>query len=312
MAGIMGLFKFKNLELGHKDIFSRYQFHNPTLISEHTFTNLFIWKKSRPISILETNSALLVISLRDNCITLFGPPIGDLSLSDSLKYLEDSFSKPVAALERMPKDIVAGTTKLNWEIIGDKNNFDYVYRREDLATLAGRRYHNKRNLIAQCLSEYECKYEEIGSSNLNEVGSLMSRWCEEKKCGKDIGLCTEYAALKELFDNYGKLDVFGAAIRANGQLEAFTIGGRLNINTAVIHFEKATSNFKGLYQLINQRFCQNHLSLFEYVNREQDLGVEGLKKAKESYFPDHMIEKYKIVFDEKLYSAHEVRCPESP
>jgi hypothetical protein len=88
------------------------------------------------------------------------------------------------------------------------------------------------------------------------------------------------------------LNVFGGAIYVDGCLEAFALGEKLNENTAVVHFEKANPEIRGLYQLINQWFCKNVLQGFTYVNREQDLGSEGLRRAKISYRPHHMVEKF--------------------
>ena len=121
---------------------------------------------------------------------------------------------------------------------------------------------------------------------------MMKNWCEKRECGKDTGLCSEYMAINETLNNFEALGVIGAIIKIENHVAAFTIGEALNNNTAVVHFEKAMPEFIGLYQVINQMFCQNHLAQFEFINREQDLGIEGLKKAKESYFPDHLVEKY--------------------
>jgi hypothetical protein len=104
----------------------------------------------------------------------------------------------------------------------------------------------------------------------------------------------ENKAIKTIFDKYPQLAVFGGAVYVDGKLEAFTLAESLNNDTAVIHFEKANPQITGLYQLINQWLCQNTLRTFTYVNREQDLGIPGLRKAKLSYHPHHMIEKYSV------------------
>jgi hypothetical protein len=91
------------------------------------------------------------------------------------------------------------------------------------------------------------------------------------------------------------LNLTGGTIRIEGKIEAFTVGEALNPSTAVCHFEKAMPQFQGLAQVINQWFAKNNLGDFAYVNREQDLGIPGLRKAKESYFPDHLVEKVRIV-----------------
>ena len=110
----------------------------------------------------------------------------------------------------------------------------------------------------------------------------------------DSGLASEDVAIKEIFSLIDILPVFGGVIFINGKIEAFTLAEKLVENTAVVHFEKANPEIDGLYQLINHWFCQNALKDYTYVNREQDLGIEGLRRAKQSYYPCKMVSKYKI------------------
>jgi hypothetical protein len=121
---------------------------------------------------------------------------------------------------------------------------------------------------------------------------LQTRWCNLRNCSEVQGLEAENTAIKTAFENYERLGIFGGAIYVDDRLEAFTFSEPLNDETAVIHFEKANPEIEGLYQLINQWFCQKALGKFKYVNREQDLVILGLRKAKESYYPHHMIEKH--------------------
>ena len=150
--------------------------------------------------------------------------------------------------------------------------------------------------MEQCLATHECICEAISPDNLQEVADMQERWCAERNCKQDPHLCDEYRAIREVLDNFWALSAFGAAIRADGTIQAYTIGEALNPSTAVIHFEKAMSSITGLYQFVNQAFCRNYLKRFEYVNREQDLGIPGLRKAKMSYHPDRMVEKYTVRF----------------
>ena len=280
------MLKYEEIDLKHKCFFEKYLKEYPPQISEHTFTNLYIWKNFRKIIFCEEKDTLLLFADYGEFYTLFGPPLGKMSISDAMKLRLD---KPIQAFERIPE----GTNISDYKMVEDRNNFDYVYKRQDLADLEGRHFHAKRNLISQCLANYNCIYEEITPANLQDIAEMMESWCKKRECGKNASLCSEYHAMKKILENYFQLDVIGAAIRINDNIEAFTIGEALNKNTSVIHFEKASSDFKGLYQLINQWFCKNNLSQFEFVNREQDLGIEGLRKAKESYFPDHYIKKHK-------------------
>jgi uncharacterized protein len=282
------------IALEHKPLVDGLLAQYPPEISEHTFTNLFIWRTSRPIELLEERGSLLVTVPCEGGAMLLGPPIGELSLPEAIRAAESALGVPVLAAERLSARAADEARAAGLEATEDRANFDYVYRRKALAELAGRDYHGKRNLIAQCLGEHACAYEEITEANLAEVRAMMERWCAARGCGKEAGLCAEFLAVRELFAHYAELGAIGAAIRVDGEIGAFTVGEHLNETTAVVHFEKASPEVKGLYQVINQWFCKNHLAPFEFINREQDLGIEGLRKAKESYFPDHLVKKFSV------------------
>jgi hypothetical protein len=173
----------------------------------------------------------------------------------------------------------------------DRDDWDYVYLTNDLAELPGDKYHAKRNFITRCLSKHTCRYVSIGPSEINECLQLQTKWCSLRNCNLFPGLEAENTAIKTAFDNYEHLGVVGGVVYVNDKLEAFTLAEPLNENTAVIHFEKANPEIEGLYQVINRWFCQKELGNFKFVNREQDLGIPGLRKAKESYHPHHMVEK---------------------
>ncbi len=283
------------ISIEHRSPVEDYLRRFPPVASEMTFTNLFAWRAGRSIRLVETDEALLAFWERaDDCL-LFGAPLGPARAEEIIAAAKACDEKPLIALERVPTDAAAAIAPQGWRAIEDRANADYVYRRDDLASLEGRRYHKKRNLIHQCVREYDPTYESISGDNLAEVRALMDRWCAARDCGRTPGLCHEYRAVQETLGHYEELGLFGGCIRIAGELAAFTVGERLNENTAVIHFEKAMGEFKGLSQLINQRFCQEGLADVAFVNREQDLGIEGLRQAKESYFPDHLIEKSRVV-----------------
>jgi hypothetical protein len=174
----------------------------------------------------------------------------------------------------------------------DRDDWDYVYLTTDLADLPGDRYHPKRNFVTRCLSKYECQYASIGPSEVEKCLGLQTRWCNLRRCNEVPGLEAENTAIKTTFDHYEHLGVFGGVIYVDGKIEGFTIAEPLTTDVAVIHFEKANPGIEGLYQVINQWFCQKALTKFKFVNREQDLGIPGLRKAKESYYPHHMVEKH--------------------
>jgi len=267
----------------------------PPEISEQTFTNLFAWRNPRPIWIDEFKESLLFFAETKTGLALLGNPVGLVSLPEVLKH----YGSRITGAERFPKEKLPDTAQLHGSIvIEDRDNADYVYRREDLATLSGRHFTKKRNHINQCLAAYDCSYELITPETISECLAMQNRWCAARNCKTEPGLCGEYQAIEETLKHYTELPLTGGAIRIEGIIEAFTVGEALNPATAVCHFEKAMTNFHGLSQLINQWFAQNNLADFTYVNREQDLGIPGLRRAKESYSPDHLVEKVRIILPE--------------
>lgn len=281
------------ISLDHRAIYEEMLAKHPAEISEHSFLNLYAWRAARRIETLDAGRALIPFEARGEALVIFGGPIGDMSLAEASEALAKATDMRVGGIARAPEALAAHLDG-GWSALEDRDNSDYVYSRAELAELAGRKFHAKRNLVYQCSSEYDPGYEKITQGNLGEIAEFIDRWCRQRKCGKEPGLCHENLAMKDSVANFASLGVMGAAIRIAGRIEAFTIGERLNEDTAVIHFEKAMPGFKGLYQLVNQWFCQNELSEFEFVNREQDMGVEGLRKAKESYSPVRMVKKFNL------------------
>ena len=257
-----------------------------------TFTNLFVWRNSRPISIGEVDGSLVFLAnVKEsprNGKVVFGPPVGDIPLLSVM----NSLGIDIGGFVRIPEDTASLLENEGLRIIADKNSADYVYRVTDLAKLEGRRFHKKRNLIKQCLNNYDCDYEEITARLIPECVAMQDRWCEVRNCGLNPGLCNEYIAIREVFTQHESFHLVGGAIRVDGVIQAYAIGEELSPGTAVCHFEKAMPGIQGLGQLINQWFALYSLRDFDFVNREQDLGIPGLRQAKQSYYPHHMVNKF--------------------
>jgi len=166
-----------------------------------------------------------------------------------------------------------------------------------LIELKGRKYHRKRNHIKQFQEKYSFQYIPLAPEWIPQCLQLQTEWCDLRDCEASPGLLNESLAIKEAFTHFEELGVKGGAILINGKVEAFTLGDPLNPETIVIHIEKANPAYEGLYPTINQAFLEHQGSGYTYVNREQDLGEEGLRKAKESYFPHHLVNKYTITLE---------------
>lgn len=280
------------LSLADRSRIMRYLKKFPPSVSELTFTNLFIWRHSRPVWYAEVNGTLVFLVAdreQPDAKLLFGSPVGPWEFPCLINDLGDTVSGAL----RLSHDTAMSLQSSGISVIEDRDNADYVYLVSDLAELSGRKYAKKRNHIHQCLKENHCEYEPLSSDNLHEVAAMQEKWCVSRQCGREIGLCQEFKAITETFDHYQELDLIGGAVRIEGEIKAYSIGERLSTQTAVCHFEKAMPDVHGLSQLINQWFAKYSLSHFTLVNREQDLGIPGLRRAKESYYPDHLVMKYK-------------------
>lgn len=264
-------------------------------ISELTFTNLFVWNDSEPVVLSSLGQTVLLQRKRfRDSQTYLLPPLGNEPLASVLKTLREAslMHAEVRPLYGLVPEQVRQLGEEKSSVEPDRDDWDYVYLTSDLSDLPGDKYHPKRNFVTRCLSKYHCRYAVIGASEINDCLQLQTEWCNLRNCSMVPGLEAENTAIKRAFENYEALRVSGGAVYVDGKLEAFTLSEALNDETAVIHFEKANPEIEGLYQVINQWFCQKALGVFRFVNREQDLGIPGLRKAKQSYYPHHMVEKH--------------------
>ena len=184
----------------------------------------------------------------------------------------------------------------------DRANFDYVYLAKDLKELAGRAYHGKRNHLNYFLNHYTFEYVPLTSQMTGEAMDFIARFNERKVEKEGIPpdeaklLKMEEKAMKDAFENIESVGYLAGAIRIDGALEALTLGGFLGKNTVTVHVEKANVEYRGLYQAINNEFCKRIPAHIKYINREEDMGLAGLRKAKLSYNPIKLLEKYNVEF----------------
>jgi len=292
--------QFKELTLEDKPLFDHLFTRFPPQISEFTFTNLFIWRHCYQFKISLLQNFLCLFSHQEEN-SFFFPPIGEGDViacyQRLLQYLVGKTTFP--KIVRVPEAVVG---QIDWKLTGmkaalDRGQCDYVYLAQDLIELKGRKYHRKRNHIKQFQEKYSFQYTPLTPEWIPQCLQLQTEWCDLRHCEASPGLLNESSAIKEAFTHFEELGVKGGAILINGKVEGFTLGDPLNLESVVIHIEKANPAYEGLYPTINQAFLEHQWSGFTYVNREQDLGEEGLRKAKESYFPHHLVNKYNIALE---------------
>ena len=185
------------------------------------------------------------------------------------------------------------------EIIHDRDDDEYVYLKEKLINLSGRDLHKKKNHLNYFVKTYQYEYKNITKAMVTELKEFV----ENLKLNKNVTdikeletLELEERAIGEMLQYVDDENVFAGAIFVDGKIEAFSIGELLSNEMAVAHFEKANDKYRGIYQVINSEFCKHLPESVIYVNREEDMGLENLRHAKESYRPDHMIKKYIVKF----------------
>jgi len=179
-----------------------------------------------------------------------------------------------------------------FKIEADRAFSEYIYKREHLAELDGSKYHPKRNHVHQFFTDYpDWRYEELRPEIIPECLSMENKWYQAKREKNPTTIDEEKRALIYALDNMNETSSIGGVLFVNGKITAFTLGCPINWNTFGVHFEKANTEFEGSYAVINQLFAQHIPEQFEFINREEDLGMAGLRQAKLSYYPDLLLDR---------------------
>lgn len=267
---------------------------------EFCFGNIFIWS---PIygSEISMCSHFLICRSTDQKPS-YSIPKGDGDFTSCIESLREEASEvghnlELYAITESEKIMLEQLMPNKFRFIESRHNFDYVYSVEELATLSGKKFHSKRNHIAYFEKTYDWSYEEINKDNIQDCIEMNKKWARENKSRNPEGMGKEELAIERAFCNYEQLGFKGGLIRANGEVVAYTMGEKLNDSTFCTHIEKAFSEIRGAYPIINREFAKNSLTDYEFVNREEDMGIEGLRKAKLSYNPAYLVKKYRAVYE---------------
>ena len=292
---------FQELRLEDRDLITGFLRRYPPEISELTFTNLFMWNhKNRLAWRVQEETLYLLAAPVAGAATYLFPPVGprlDVQAIERL-LLAMKAAGVQGRMERVParmaEPLQADLPGLT--VAADRDNFDYVYSREALATLAGRKYSRKRNHIKHFTGAHEWTYRTCDPSMIQQCLDLQEYWCALKHCEEFPNTAAEHRAIETAFRHAESLLFSGAAIAMAGKIQAFTLGELLSPDTAVIHVEKANPEMDGLYPTLTHEYVKNAWAGVTWINREQDVGEPGLRQAKESFFPDHLVEKYTATF----------------
>ncbi len=268
-------------------------------LAEFTFANLYLFRNAHAYRICHWRGFLLITARGYDGGRYAFPPLGEGDVEEAARllcgYLQEEGAPPV--LFPVPRVLLGDNFARGgwtWEL--DRDQADYVYSRDDLAQLAGKKYHKRRNRLLKFLREEvgEYQYEELRDGHVAECRDLATGWCEIRCSADRPSTFLETAATLEALEHRENLGLRGAVIREQGRVRAFCLGEELNPETFVVHFEKAEPGREGLAQLINRDFCLRGLAGYRFVNREQDLGDPGLRQAKEAYHPILLTEKFRV------------------
>jgi hypothetical protein len=302
----MDLANAKKITIQDKQLFDGYFQKYPPQNSEFTFTNLFMWRNYYNFLYFEYKEHLLLFSYDylktrrepihsdSKDYLYFFPPLGPHPDQIILEIFEQHKN---VEIHRVPDWVCENLgnnkkfTDFNLNCLEDRNNWDYIHDREEILNLAGNKYRQNRRWLQKFRDNYEYDFQILTSDLIEKCKELQLEWCEARACTEDESLEAEQDAIYEALDNFTTLGFSGAILCVDEKCVAYTFGEMLNKNTLVIHIEKAHLEFEGAYQAINNMFLKNCCFNAKYVNREQDLGIEGLRRAKESYKPIRMVKK---------------------
>jgi hypothetical protein len=268
---------WRSLALNDKALIEEAFRQDPLPLSDYTFTNLWMWNAHRHYQIAQIDGLLCIKFVEEgNEIHLY--PLGKGNRTSIIEKLKIRIMRAIPENHSLPFPLIPETSR-----------FDYIYAYEELVHLPGNKYQPKRNLIHQFKNTYDYIYQEITSSLLPKVREMERKWFLEHR-----EIEAEHQAILRLLDSFDQLESFGGVLIVQNEIVAYTFGEYLTEEMLVIHVEKACKNVKGAYQMINQQFLE-HTSFVQYVNREEDLGIENLAKIKHSYHPIRLEKKFKLV-----------------
>jgi len=291
---------FKNFEIKDKKLIDSYTKPWKLDCSDLSFANMFIWGADGKIQYTITDDVLYIKLNFTTFPEFFWPPIprygSDFEyrnlIDNVFYYLEEKDIVPVIRNIWEPFKIIIEEAYPELYLEPADIAWDYVYSREKLATLKGKKLHGKRNHINKFLEIYpNYEYKKLEPSMYQSCIDVYDDWKEGKDLSTDE-FNNEKRSVTLALKNMEQLGLTGGAILIDGVIKAFTLGERIRKDVQLIHIEKADANINGLFAMINQQYVLHECQDVEFINREEDLGVEGMRKAKKSYYPAYMVKKY--------------------
>ena len=296
---------FQQPQLEDKALIEEYLKRVQRNVCDLTFTNIYLWSRFFKTKFaIYKNTLLFCTGEKGDCALSF--PIGyEKDIKPVLEDIRHFFQKTNQKLRLY----LVTPDKFAWlegeypgvyAIEYQRDIADYVYDREKLATLSGKKYHGKRNHINRFIEDNpDWSYEPMSRENIEECFQMSLVWRKENDASSDEEKSYEVAMTQNSLRLFEELGLSGGVLRVGGRVVAFTIGEELNDTTFVVHIEKAFADIQGAYPMINREFVRQRMEGYVYVNREEDTGSEGLRQAKLSYRPVFLSEKGMVTLREE-------------
>lgn len=286
---------FKDLTLEDKDTIIKYTMNSNRRNCDLSFSNLCSWRFLYNTQFAEVDG-FLVLKFWANEKLAHMMPIGEGDFKKIIEDLEANAHNEHEELYMLGitpdmKEEIEKAMPGKFRFTPNRDYADYIYLRTDLATLSGKKYQPKRNHINKFKKTYNYEYVNLGPEHIQECLRLEAIWCKQNGCEKQQGMLNENRAIVYALSNFEKLGLSGGLLRVDGKVAAFTFGMPISHDTFGVHVEKADINIDGAYTMINYEFANHIPEQYTYINREEDLGIEGLRKAKLSYNPVIILEK---------------------
>ena len=268
---------------------------------EYSFANNMAWRRLGDSQIAFYNDFYICCSFRsDEGIPRFFLPSGDGSYKDVIAAMKEyaySLGKPlrVAGITEPSLKMLNELFPDEFTVDTDEGDWDYIYNSADLIELSGRKYHSKRNHLSR-FKELGAEFSLMTEKVFDECIIFSAMEYNSRAEEHDHSFIAEQYAINTYFNYFHELGLTGGVIRIGGKVAAFTIGDRLNYDTFCVHIEKADTQYNGIYAGINNSFAKAAAYGYKYINREEDLGLEGLRKSKQSYHPAFLLKKYTVTF----------------
>lgn len=286
--------QFEPIQLEGMPAYAAKLTQTPKITSDYSFVNLWGWALEYG---LEWSAAHDLIWLRQQRPEpAYWAPVGPWEAID----WADIWTRlaPGTVFTRVPEalaEIWRARFPDRLQIEARRSDWDYIYRVDELVALKGNRFHKKKNLLNQFMKSYSYRYKPFSSEMIDNALALQDDWCAWKDCEATDVLAAENRAIQRTFRAWRQFPhLMGGALVIDEIVGAYTIAEHLDHETVVIHYEKGCPAYKGIYQAINQMFLENLGDAYTFVNREQDLGDEGLRQAKLSYNPVAFNPKYRV------------------